>query len=199
MLKYRVLYQLIAILIISTGIKAFSQEKHELVLAGGCFWCMEAAFDKITGVTGTESGYAGGITLNPTYEEVSSGKSEHLEVIKISYDPKNTNLESLLEAFWQNIDPFNSEGQFCDLGSQYKTAIFYKDENEKQLAQKSLDRRKEIHKQEIFTQILPLKNFTRAEEHHQDYYKKNPLRYESYKYACGRERRLKEISGAALN
>jgi len=169
------------------------EENNSLILAGGCFWCMETAFDKVPGVLITESGYSGGEAQNPTYEQVSSGTTGHYEVIKVTFDPKITTKEALLEVFWENIDPMNPDGQFCDIGPQYQTAILYQSEEERLLAEKSKGERAALLKKSIYTKIVPNKHYTRAEEHHQDFYKKSPLRYNSYRLACGRDKRLKEI------
>lgn len=174
-------------------ISTFAQSRDSLVVAGGCFWCVEAAFDKVPGVLDTESGYAGGDESQITYDQVSSGTTNHKEVLKITYDTATTNIESLLEAFWQNIDPFNPDGQFCDTGPQYASAIFYKNKAEKDAAEKSLEKVRLSSKKEIKTSILELKNYVKAEEYHQNYYQKNPNKYNAYKYACGRDKRLREI------
>lgn len=165
--------------------------------AGGCFWCMEHPFDELDGVVSTISGYMGGHVKNPTYEQVSGGKTGHTESVQMTYDPKKIRYEELLEVFWGNVDPTDAGGQFCDRGSQYRTAIFYHDETQKQLAEQS---RKELQssgrvKQPIATQIVPASDFYVAEEYHQDYYRKNPLRYKFYRYGCGRDARLKEVWG----
>ena len=166
---------------------------QEAVFAAGCFWCVEAAFDKVDGVLETTSGYTGGTVDNPTYEQVSSGTTGHYEALKVKYDPKIVSYEKLLDYFWQNVDPLDPHGQFCDKGSQYLGVIFYADDLQKELAEKSL-KTVEGHLQGIITtKILELKTFYPAEEYHQGFYKKNPLRYQTYKLSCGRDRRLKSL------
>jgi peptide-methionine (S)-S-oxide reductase len=165
--------------------------------AGGCFWCMEPPFDKLNGVISTISGYTGGTKKNPTYEEVSAGTTGHAESVEITYDPKKITYTKLLDVFWHNIDPLTPNRQFCDSGSQYRTAIFYHDENQKRLAEESKKALSKRFKEPIVTQIVPAKEFYPAEEYHQNYYIKNPLRYKFYRYSCGRDRRLEEVWGAA--
>ncbi len=165
--------------------------------AGGCFWCMEPPFDKIDGVISTTSGYTGGQTKNPTYEEVSSGGTGHAESVQIVFDPTKVSYEQLLDVFWQNIDPFTPNGQFCDHGRQYRTAIFYHSEEQKRLAEASkraLEQSGRFTKP-IVTEIVPAGEFYKAEEYHQDYYQKNPLRYKFYRYNCGRDQVLESIWG----
>ena len=165
--------------------------------AGGCFWCMEEAFDPIPGVLSTVSGYMGGKTKNPTYEQVSTGRTGHAEVIQVEYDPKRVTYEKLLEAFWRNIDPTQRDGQFCDHGSQYRSGIFYHDEEQRRLAEASRAAllKNKPFKGEIVTEVSPAAQFYPAEDYHQDYYKKNPVRYKFYKTGCGRAARLKELWG----
>lgn len=164
--------------------------------AGGCFWCMEAVFDKVDGVISTTVGYTGGHTENPTYEEVCSGSTGHLEAVEILYDPEKISYGQLLEVFWRNIDPTVQDRQFCDVGPQYRTAVFYHDEEQRRLAQLSLeDLRQSGRFQRIFTEIRAATAFWPAEDYHQDYYRKNPLRYNLYAVGCGRDRRLKDIWG----
>ncbi len=169
---------------------------ESVVFAGGCFWCMEPPYDKVEGVISTTSGYTGGHVKNPTYKQTSSGTTGHYEAIKIDYDPDKVSYEQLLDVFWKNIDPFDAKGQFCDKGPQYRAAIFYKNEEQKQLAVKSKNELQEKLGKEksIVTQILPAKEFYPAEDYHQDYYQHNPLRYKYYRFACGRDNRLEEIS-----
>ena len=165
--------------------------------AGGCFWCMEPPFDKLPGVTSTISGYAGGKTVNPTYEQVSSGTTGHAEVVQVTYDPKVVSYEKLLEVFWVNIDPTVKDRQFCDGGNQYRTAIFYHDEAQRKAAESSraaLEKSKPF-KEPIVTPIEMAGAFYPAEDYHQDYYKKNPVRYNFYRNGCGRDARLKQLWG----
>jgi peptide-methionine (S)-S-oxide reductase len=161
--------------------------------AGGCFWCMEEPFDKINGVISTTAGFTGGGSQETTYDEVSSGKTAHVESVEIIYDPDKVSYEELLEVFWKNIDPTNPNGQFCDRGAQYRSAIFYYDETQKQLAEQSKQRIESTLKKPVATPILKATEFHPAEDYHQDFYKKNALRYKQYKIQCGRERRLREI------
>lgn len=169
--------------------------------AGGCFWCMEHPFDELSGVISVNSGYTGGRNKNPTYEEVSSGGTGHAESVQIIYDPGRISYEKLLDVFWRNIDPTTSNRQFCDSGNQYRSAIFYNNETQKKLAMASkqaLERSKPF-KGPIVTQIVPAGEFYPAEEHHQHFYKKNPLEYKYYRYRCGRDKRLRELWGRAAN
>jgi methionine-S-sulfoxide reductase len=166
--------------------------------AGGCFWCMEPPFDKIPGVLSTTSGYAGGKEKDPTYAQVSSGRTGHTEVIQVVFDPEKVSYEELLDVFWRNIDPLDEGGQFCDRGSQYRTGIFYEGAAQKAAAEAS---KKELAASgrlpgPIVTEITPLDgSFYPAEEYHQDFYKKSPVRYYSYRNGCGRDRRLKQLWG----
>jgi peptide-methionine (S)-S-oxide reductase len=165
--------------------------------AGGCFWCMEPPYDKLEGVVSTTSGYIGGRTPNPTYKAVSAGDTGHAEAVEIAYDPARISYEKLLEVFWRNIDPTVRNRQFCDVGDQYRSAIFYHDAEQKRLAEQSkaaLARSKPFP-QPIVTEIVPAGVFTPAEADHQDYYLKNPLRYKFYRHRCGRDQRLEELWG----
>jgi peptide-methionine (S)-S-oxide reductase len=165
--------------------------------AGGCFWCMEPPFDKLDGVVSTTSGYIGGHMKNPTYESVSAGGTGHAEAVEISFDPGRISYAKLLEVFWRNIDPTVRNRQFCDVGSQYRSAIFYHDAEQRQLAEQSRDAlaRAGSLPQPIVTEIVAAGVFTPAEAYHQDYYLKNPLRYKFYRYQCGRDQRLEELWG----
>lgn len=167
--------------------------------AGGCFWCMEPPYDKLAGVISTTSGYIGGQKPNPTYEEVSSGRTGHTEAVQVVYDPKKVSYEKLLDVFWHNIDPTVKDQQFCDIGSQYRTGIFYHDDEQKRLAEASkaaLDKSKPF-KASIVTELTRAGEFYPAEEYHQDYYLKNPVRYKFYRNGCGRDARLQQIWGRA--
>ena len=167
--------------------------------AGGCLWCMEPPFDKLPGVISTTSGYTGGQKKNPTYHEVSAGSTGHAEAVEVVYDPKLVSYEKLLDVFWHNIDPTQKDGQFCDHGTQYRTAIFYHDEEQKQLAEASKAKLQQ-HKPfqgEIVTEIVPAGEFYPAEDYHQDYATKNPIRYKFYRTSCGRDQRLRELWGKA--
>lgn len=163
--------------------------------AGGCFWCMEPPFDKLDGVVSTTSGYAGGRKKNPTYEEVSAGGTGHAEVVQVVYDPKKVSYEKLLQVFWHNVDPLVKDRQFCDWGNQYRTAVFYGNEAERRLAEASKQAVEKQLGKTVHTEIVPLQEFYPAEEYHQDYYTKNPLRYKIYRGNCGRDRRLEELWG----
>jgi peptide-methionine (S)-S-oxide reductase len=165
--------------------------------AGGCFWCVESDFDKVPGVTETISGYTGGSKANPTYQEVSSGTTGHAESVQVIFDPKKVSYEKLLDTFWVSVDPTVKDRQFCDSGNQYRTAIFYNDESQRKAAEASkaaLEKSKPF-KQPIVTQIVAAGPFYPAEDYHQDYYKKNPVRYQIYRSGCGRDARLKELWG----
>ncbi len=167
------------------------------IFAGGCFWCMEKPFDELDGVHGTEAGYIGGHKRNPTYRQVSSGKTGHTEAVKVTFDPGVVSYRQLLEVFWRNIDPLNAEGQFCDLGSQYRSGIFYTSADQQQAAENSLQVLQDNYfgEQTIVTEITNAARFYPAEDYHQNYYKKNPLRYRYYRHSCGRDRRLEEVWG----
>ena len=165
--------------------------------AGGCFWCMEPPYDEIPGVTATISGFMGGKTVNPSYEDVVRGTTGHTEVVQVVYDPKKVSYEKLLDVFWVNIDPTVRDRQFCDAGSQYRTAIFYHDEAQRRAAEASkaaLEKSKPF-REAIVTPVQMAGPFYPAEEYHQDYYKKNPLRYKSYRTGCGRDARLRQLWG----
>jgi peptide-methionine (S)-S-oxide reductase len=166
--------------------------------AGGCFWCMEPPFEALDGVVSVTSGYTGGTKVDPTYEEVSAGGTGHAESIEVAYDPGKVSYEKLLVVFWHNVDPTTANRQFCDKGNQYRTAIFYHDETQKRLAEQSkqaLEASKKLPGL-IVTEIVPAGRFYPAEEYHQDYSKKNPIRYNYYRWGCGRDARLKEVWGA---
>jgi peptide-methionine (S)-S-oxide reductase len=170
---------------------------EKATFAGGCFWCMEEAMDKVAGVVSTTSGYTGGRTANPTYEDVSAGVTGHTESVEVLYDPAKVNYSKLLEVFWQNIDPTTPNAQFCDHGNQYRSAIFYHDETQKRLTEESkraVEKSKPF-KEPIVTEIAPAAAFFPAEEYHQNFYQKNPVRYKFYKYNCGRAQRLQELWG----
>jgi peptide-methionine (S)-S-oxide reductase len=175
---------------------AGAAEKGEAVFAGGCFWCMETAFEGVPGVISAVSGYAGGSEKNPSYEQVGSGATGHAESVKVTFDPAKISYAKLLEIYWHNIDPFSSEGQFCDRGHQYRSAIFWADDAQKKAAEES---KRAVEKQlgkHVVTEVVAATQFWPAEEYHQDFYKKNPGRYYSYRAGCGRDARLKEVWGA---
>jgi peptide-methionine (S)-S-oxide reductase len=162
---------------------------------GGCFWCVEEAFDKVPGVISTTSGYMGGQLKNPTYPQVSAGNTGHNEVVQVTYDPAKVTYAQLLDAFWRNIDPTQANGQFCDHGSQYRSEIFIHDDAQRKAAEasKALLQKNKPFPGEIRTLITPAAVFYAAEDYHQDYYKKNPVRYNYYKTSCGRQARLQEV------
>jgi|SRR5882672_1533225 len=167
--------------------------------AGGCFWCVESDFDKIDGVISTTSGYTGGKTINPTYHDVSAGLTGHAEAVEIEFDPKRVSYERLLEHFWYTVDPTVKDRQFCDVGAQYRTAIFVHDDAQRRAAEASraaLEKSKPFP-QPIVTEIVAAAKFYPAEEYHQDYYKKNPVRYKYYRNGCGRDARLTQLWGDA--
>jgi peptide-methionine (S)-S-oxide reductase len=166
------------------------------IFAGGCFWCVEADFDKLDGVLATESGYAGGKLKNPTYEQVSAGGTGHAEVVRVTYDPDKVTYEQLLEYFWRHVDPTVKDRQFCDIGSQYRTAIYTLDEAQQRAAEASKAALEKSGRfAAIYTEIAPAGTFYPAEQYHQDYYKKNPIRYRFYRASCGRDARVKEVWG----
>jgi peptide-methionine (S)-S-oxide reductase len=174
-----------------------SQPLARAAFAGGCFWCMVHPFDQLPGVVKVTSGYAGGHQQHPTYEEVSGGGTGHAESVEVVYDPSKVTYEKLLDTYWHNVDPFTANAQFCDHGSQYRSAIFYATPEQKRLAEESKAALQQRFKEPIVTQIVPLTQFWPAEDYHQDYYKKNPVRYKFYRYSCGRDRRLEQVWGRA--
>jgi peptide-methionine (S)-S-oxide reductase len=165
--------------------------------AGGCFWCMEEAFEKVDGVSSVISGYMGGTVADPSYEAVSAGRTGHAEAVEVVYDPAKTNYQKLLDAFWLNVDPITPNAQFCDHGNQYRSAIFFQTDEEKRASDTSKHVIEQSHrfKEPIVTQIVMASQFYPAEEYHQDFYKKNPVRYKFYKYNCGRAQRLEALWG----
>ena len=165
--------------------------------AGGCFWCMEGPFEKLPGVISVASGYTGGAAPQPTYEQVSGGGTGHKESVDIVFDPKKISYEQLLDVFWHNIDPEDDTGQFCDKGEQYQSAIFYRNDNQRRLAEASKRAIEETKKIKVVTQIRRAAYFNRAEDYHQDYYRKNPVRYKFYRFNCGRDARLQDLWGDA--
>ena len=171
--------------------------QDKATFAGGCFWCMEPPFDELPGVISTTSGYTGGQKKNPTYEEVSAGGTGHTESVEVVFDPAKVTYQQLLDVFWKNIDPTTPDRQFCDVGSQYRSAIFYHSDEQKRLAmasKKTIDDSGRF-KQPVVTEIVPAAPFYHAEEYHQDYYKKNPIRFKYYKFGCGRAKRLEQLWG----
>src|SRR3954449_7158451 len=175
---------------------AQAQKTATAIFAGGCFWCVEADFDKVPGVISTTSGYIGGSVKNPTYNQVSAGSTGHTEAVKIVFDPAKVTYAKLLEVFWRNVDPLVKDKQFCDSGDQYRTAIFYTDDEQKKLAEET---RKQVEAKfaprTVYTQIAKAGQFYDAEDYHQDYYKKNEARYKFYRWNCGRDQRLEQLWG----
>jgi peptide-methionine (S)-S-oxide reductase len=191
-------------LLLATGIAAFADDPIEAnaqptaavaVFAGGCFWCMEHPFDELVGVISTTSGYTGGRASNPTYKEVSAGGTGHAESVQVTYDPSKISYEKLLDVFWHNIDPLAVDQQFCDEGSQYRSAIFYSTPEQQTLAEASKQKVQEEFDKPVATQIVAAGRFYPAEEYHQDYYRKNPIRYKFYRLKCGRDQRLQQLWG----
>jgi peptide-methionine (S)-S-oxide reductase len=163
--------------------------------AAGCFWCVEADFDKVEGVISTTSGYAGGKVPNPTYQQVVTGRTGHTEVVQIAYDSSKVSYQNLLDVFWRNVDPLAKDRQFCDVGNQYRSAIFFHDDEQRRLAEESKKKVAARLEAEVVTEIVPAGAFYKAEEYHQDYYKKNPARYSFYRWNCGRDQRLEQLWG----
>jgi peptide-methionine (S)-S-oxide reductase len=174
-----------------------SDDSAVATFAGGCFWCVEEAFDAVKGVVSTTSGYIGGHVPDPSYEDVVRGDTGHAEAVQVEYDPDVVTYETLLDTFWHNVDPLDAGGQFCDRGNSYRTAIFYHDERQRELAEES---KRELEASDVLpgkivTEIVPAGEFYAAEGYHQDYYERNALRYQFYKFTCGREARLEELWG----
>lgn len=174
-----------------------SEGQAVAVFAGGCFWCMEKPFDKVSGVVSTLSGYTGGQLEGPTYREVSGHKTEHIEALRVVYDPSVVTYERLLEVYWHNVDPTQSDGQFCDRGHQYTTAVFVENKAERKAAEKSKRAAQETLGAPVVTVIRDAATFWVAEDYHQDYYRKNPAHYSRYRLGCGRDARLKALWGDA--
>jgi peptide methionine sulfoxide reductase msrA/msrB len=195
----KVVFLLPAILLMQTDSSA-QTKLEKATLAGGCFWCMEHPFEKLEGVLEVISGYTGGHKDNPTYEEVSSGMTGHLEAIEITYDPSRISYSEILDIFWKQIDPTDSGGQFVDRGQQYRSAIFYHSEEQKALAEKSKSELNKSgrYKNPIVTEIIKASKFYKAEDYHQDYSKKNPIRYKYYRYNSGRDQYLKRVWGKKM-
>jgi peptide-methionine (S)-S-oxide reductase len=180
-----------------TGTTGAKPATARATFAGGCFWCMEEVYDKVPGVITTVSGYIGGHAKNPTYEQIGTGRTGHAEVVQVEYDPAKVSYAKLLEVFWRNIDPTQKDAQFCDQGSQYRSGVFYHDEEQKRLAEASrlaLQKNKPF-RGEIVTEITQASQFYPAEGYHQDFHLKNPTRYKFYKSGCGREARLQQLWG----
>ncbi|MDI1286880.1 MAG: peptide-methionine (S)-S-oxide reductase MsrA [Reyranella sp.] len=193
----RKLALLASLLVAVTLASAGAQTRAVAIFAGGCFWCMEPPFDKVDGVLATTSGYTGGAKIDPTYEQVSAGRTGHYEALQVDYDPARVSYEQLLEVFWRNIDPLDAGGQFCDKGPQYRAAIFVTDDRERALAEASKAALEKSGKLpgRIVTEVLRAAKFYPAEAYHQDYYRKNPTAYTYYRWTCGRDRRLERLWG----
>ena len=183
-------FLIIIFFLLSTNTQASIKSMY---VAGGCFWCVEEVYEKIKGVLSVYSGYSGGHVENPTYQEVVLGNTGHIEAAEINYDSSLVNEEQLVKLLFLNIDPFDEGGQFCDRGYSYKSAFFTSDENLKEIINNYILKIENNHNQKVQTLVLPFKNFYLAEDYHQDYYKKNPIRYNYYKYSCGREQRIKQL------
>jgi peptide-methionine (S)-S-oxide reductase len=186
------------IIIVPQGSLAAGESQYaKATFAGGCFWCMEEVYEKVQGVVSVISGYTGGPLANPTYEQVSAGGTGHTESVEVTYDPTKVTYQHLLDVFWHNVDPTTPNAQFCDHGSQYRTAIFYHDETQKRLVDESKQavESSKSFPQPIVTEIVPTSIFYSAEDYHQDFYKKNPVRYKFYKWNCGRSQRLEQLWG----
>jgi peptide-methionine (S)-S-oxide reductase len=177
---------------------AYAQDDtHTAVFAGGCFWCTESDYEKVEGVISAESGYTGGHTANPTYKQVTRENTGHYEAVKVTYDPAIVSYEELVDYFWYTIDPTDPIGQFCDKGSSYRSAVFYANDEQKNIVEASLQsiQSTKPFEAEIVTEILPLQTFYSAENYHQDYYLKNPIKYSYYRSRCGRDKRIKSLWG----
>lgn len=179
----------------SLATRAQTSSMDEAIFAGGCFWCVESDFDHVKGVTSTTSGYIGGHSKNPTYKQVTGGDTGHIEAVKIEFDPKQVSFEQLINVFWRSVDPLDAGGQFCDRGESYTTAVFAKDDAQFEVAERT---KKEVANQlgsEVATRILEATEFYPAEDYHQDYHNKNPLRYKYYRFRCRRDARIEKIWG----
>jgi peptide-methionine (S)-S-oxide reductase len=188
---------LAACLLAVSTLGASAQDKTaKAIFAGGCFWCVEADFDKVPGVISTTSGYLNGKTKNPTYKDVSAGGSGHVEAVEIVYDPAKVNYAKLLDVFWRNIDPLVKDRQFCDSGDMYRTGIYYLDDEQKKLADETKKAvQAKFAPRTVYTEIVKADTFYKAEDYHQDYYKKNEARYNFYRWNCGRDQRLEQLWG----
>ena len=189
-------WMLVAALPFALAQTAPAQRSEVATFAGGCFWCVESDFDKVDGVLSTVSGFMGGRTANPTYKQVSAGGTGHAEAVEIVYDPAKVTYAKLLDVFWRNIDPLVKDRQFCDSGDMYRTGIYFLDDEQKKLAEES--KVKVVAKfapRMVFTEIVKADTFYKAEEYHQDYYKKNEARYNFYRWNCGRDQRLEQLWG----
>ncbi len=186
------------ILVLTLFVLPINAKTAEAIFAGGCFWCVEADFDKVPGVLQTTSGYDGGLAPHPTYALVSSGATDYVESVQVFYDPTKVSYQQLLSYYWHHMDPTAKNAQFCDHGRQYRSVIFYRNEEQKKAA---LASKRALEKQfpAVYTDILPSTHFYPAEAYHQNYYQKNPLRYKYYRYQCGRDQRVKELWRAKIS
>jgi peptide-methionine (S)-S-oxide reductase len=205
-MRPRLVPVLTAAVVLSAAAGGFAQQEPSTMVedgqavatfAGGCFWCMEPPYDKLDGVVATTSGYTGGSKVDPTYREVSAGGTGHAEAVQVTYDPAKVSYEQLLDVYWHNVDPLDPGGQFCDRGSQYRTGIFVHDAEQRRLAEASKQMLKDSRRfeQPIVTEIAEAGPFYPAEDYHQDYYEKNPIRYKFYRWNCGRDARLAQLWG----
>jgi peptide-methionine (S)-S-oxide reductase len=200
MLRKRIVHFFFALAVmavnpVATTCAEAQKPRATAVFAMGCFWCAEADFEKVPGVVNVVSGYTGGRAKNPTYEQVSAGTTGHYEAVLVTYDPAKVKYSQLLSVFWKNVDPFDAAGQFCDKGSSYRAAIFPGNAAERKAAQASRDYLADFFKRDLATKIINRTAFYAAEEYHQDYYKKNPIRYRYYRNGCGRDDRLAQVWG----
>ena len=191
----RYLHNLIAALVFAGAAGAQQPERAVATFAGGCFWCVESDFDHVPGVLSTTSGYTGGKVANPTYEQVSAGRTGHAESVEVAYDPRKVSYAQLLDYFWHHIDPTVKDQQFCDHGNQYRTAIFAHNDEERTLAEDSKKKVEAELKKPIYTEIDQAGPFYKAEDYHQDFYLKNPAKYKFYRWNCGRDQRIEQIWG----
>jgi peptide-methionine (S)-S-oxide reductase len=179
-----------------TGASQTGEQRAVATFAGGCFWCVEADFDKVAGVISTTSGYTGGKEANPTYGQVSSGRTSHTEAVEIVYDPAKVTYEKLLDVFWRNHDPLAKDRQFCDSGAQYRAGIFYHDDEQRKLAEATKKKvTAKFAPRQVHTEVTAASQFYKAEDYHQDYHTKNPIRYKFYRHNCGRDQRLEDLWG----
>lgn len=185
----------VALGVLGAAAPSLAAERAVATFAGGCFWCVESDFDKVPGVLSTTSGYIGGKTASPTYSQVSAGGTGHTEAVEVEYDPAKVTFEQLVTHFWRTIDPTVKDRQFCDTGSQYRTGIFVRNDDEKKIAEASKAKVAALLKKPIYTEVTKAGPFTKAEDYHQDYYMKNPAKYKFYRWNCGRDQRLQEIWG----
>lgn len=189
-------YRIVKVCLLLIGwLLPLGAQAAEAIFAGGCFWCMEKPFDELAGVQATVSGYIGGAQDNPSYQQVSAGHTGHAEAVQVRYDDQVISYQQLLAVYWRNVDPFDAKGQFCDKGSQYRAAIFYRDADQHAAAQASLAAMSARFGQPLAVTLEPATTFYPAEDYHQDYYQRNPLRYRYYRHGCGRDKRLEQVWG----